>query len=173
MMQARKFDAAPAQFEKALSLKPDFTQARYYLGNALFTQGHAGAALAQWRQVLRVEPDLVPVLNQAAWVMATSRDETVRNGAEALRPAEHAVRVSAGRQARILLTLAASYAEAGQYPKAIETARQAQELARQQNNGQLAAGANSMIALCQSNTPCEKESSREDRDEEAAGYQPA
>ena len=153
LVQTRRFDAAIAHFERALALKPNFTQARYYLGNALFLEGHTAAALAQWRQVLQAEPDLLPVLNQAAWVMATSREETVRNGAEAVRLAEHAVRVSGGRQARILLTLAASYAEAGQYPKAVETARQAQELATQQNDRQLADGATGMITLYQSKTP--------------------
>jgi tetratricopeptide (TPR) repeat protein len=153
LVQVRKFDAATAHFEKALALKPDFTQARYYLGNALFLQGRTTAALAEWRKVLQAEPDRVPVLNQAAWVLATSREETIRNGAEAVRLAERAVRLSGGRQARILLTLAASYAESGEYPKAVETARQAQELARQQNNGQLVDGANSMIALYQSHTP--------------------
>jgi len=153
LVQTRRFDAAIAHFESALALKPNFTQARYYLGNALFLEGHTAAALAQWRQVLQVEPDLLPVLNQAAWVMATSREETVRNGAEAVRLAEHAVRGSGGRQARILLTLAASYAEAGQYPKAVEAARHAQELATQQNDRQLADGANGMITLYQSKTP--------------------
>jgi tetratricopeptide (TPR) repeat protein len=153
LVQMRKFDAATAHFEKTLALKPDFTQARYYLGNALFLQGRTAAALAEWRKVLQAEPDRVPVLNQAAWVLATSREETIRNGAEAVRLAERAVRLSGGRQARILLTLAASYAESGEYPKAVETARQAQELARQQNNGQLVDGANSMIALYQSRTP--------------------
>jgi hypothetical protein len=86
-------------------------------------------------------------------VLATSREETIRNGAEAVRLAEHAVQISGGRQARILLTLAASYAEAGEYLKAVETAREAQELARQQNNEQLADGASRMIALYQSKTP--------------------
>jgi len=156
-LQARRFEEAIAQFEKALLLKPDFTQARYFLGNALFLQGRAGPALVQWRQVLQAELDLLPVLNQAAWVLATSREETIRNGAEAVRLAERAVQVSGGRQARILLTLAASYAEAGEYPKAVETARQAQELARQQNNGQLVDGAKSMIALYQSQTPLRDE----------------
>jgi tetratricopeptide (TPR) repeat protein len=153
LVQARRFDEAIAQFEKALTFKPEFTQARHYLGNALFLQGHPGPAIAQWRRALEAEPDLLPVLNQTAWVLATSREEAVRNGADAVRLAEHAVQVSGGRQPRILLTLAASYAEAGQYPKAVETARQAQELARRQNNGQLVDSANSMIALYQSETP--------------------
>ncbi|HEY3838703.1 MAG TPA: tetratricopeptide repeat protein, partial [Bryobacteraceae bacterium] len=104
LVQTRRFDEAIAHFEKAVALKPDFTQARYYLGNALFLQGRAAAALAEWRQVLHAQPDLVPVLNQAAWVMATSRDTSIRNGAEAVRLAERAVRASGARQARILLT---------------------------------------------------------------------
>ncbi len=152
LVQAQRFDEAIAQFEEALALKSDFTQARYYLGNALFLQGHTAAALAEWRQVLQAQPDFVPVLNQAAWVMATSREASIRNGADAVRLAEHAVRVSGARQARILLTLAAAYAESGQFAKAVETAQQAQALARQQNNGELAKSATSMIALYESQT---------------------
>jgi tetratricopeptide (TPR) repeat protein len=153
LVQKRQFDRAIPHFEKALVLKPAFTQARYYLGNALFLEGKTAVALAQWRQAIQAQPDLLPALNQTAWVLATSREETIRNGAEAVRLAEQAVRISGGDQPRILLTLAASYAEAGLYPRAVETARQAQALATQQNNGQLADGANRMIALYESKTP--------------------
>jgi len=86
-------------------------------------------------------------------VLATSREASVRNGAEAVELAERAVDASGGRQARILATLAASYAEAGLFPKAIETAQRARELATRENNQQLAEGLNGMIALYEAKTP--------------------
>ena len=85
--------------------------------------------------------------------MATSREPSARNGAEAVKLAERAVQVSGGQQPGILATLAASYAEAGQFPKAVETAHLALNLAAQQNNRQLAGGLNAMIARYEARTP--------------------
>lgn len=145
-------DAIP-HFERALALAPDDAQARYSLGSALRLEGKAAAALAQWRQALQAQPDLVQALDEAAWVMATSREASVRNGAEAVELAERAVQVSGGQQPRILATLAASYAEAGQFPKAVETAHRALNLAAQQNNRQLAGGLNAMLVRYEAGTP--------------------
>jgi tetratricopeptide (TPR) repeat protein len=153
LVQKGRFDEAIPHFEKVLTLAPDSAEARFYLGNAFYLKGRIAEALAHWRKVLAAEPNDLRVLNQAAWVLATNAEASFRNGAEAVELAERAVRVSSGRQPRIIATLAASYAEAGQFPKAIETARQALDLATQQNNRQLAEGLNAMIALYQANTP--------------------
>jgi tetratricopeptide (TPR) repeat protein len=138
-------DEAILHFERALALAPDDAQARSHLGSALRLQGRAAEALAQWRQALEEQPDLLMALDEAAWVMATNSEASVRNGAKAVELAERAVRVSGRQQPRILATLAASYAEAGQFPRAVETA--------QQNQQQLAIGLNSMIARYQAGTP--------------------
>jgi hypothetical protein len=73
-------------------------------------------------------------LNAHAWLLATSPDDKLRDGAEAVRLAARAVDITSGRQPAILSTLAAAYAEAGQSNKAVAIAGQAIELARQ--NGQ-------------------------------------
>jgi hypothetical protein len=85
-------------------------------------------------------------------VLTTSRDASLRNGAEALELAERAVELSKGAQARIIATLAASYAEAGEFPKAVAAARRAQEqnpVGEQPTDG---AGLNQMIVLYESKT---------------------
>jgi tetratricopeptide (TPR) repeat protein len=153
LVQKGRFDDAIPHFEKVLALDPDSAEARFFLGNAFYLKGRIAEALAHWRKVLAAEPNDLRVLNQAAWVLATNPEAPFRNGAEAVELAERAVRVSGGRQPRILATLAASYAEAGQFSKAIETARRALDLATQQNTRQLAEGLNAMIALYQANTP--------------------
>ncbi len=146
VQKGRSGEALP-HFEKALSISPEFVQARYYLGNTLYLQGKIAEALVEWRRVIREQPNQVAVLNQAAWVLATSPTAAVRNGAEAVSLAERAVQASGGRQARILATLAASYAEAGQFSRAIETAHQALSLATEQKDKQLAEGLNAMLEL--------------------------
>jgi hypothetical protein len=68
-------------------------------------------------------------MNNLAWILATVADEKLRNGTEAV---ELAVRASSGSQeapTMFIGTLAAAYAEAGQFEKAVETAQKACDLA--------------------------------------------
>ena len=145
--------AAIPHFERALQLSPNLVEAHYYLGMALVMDGQKGEGLAHWRQALRREPDNVPVLNETAWVLATSTDAALRNGAEAVPLAEHAVQLTAGREPEILGTLAAAYAETGRFGKAIEVEQQATDLAGQQGNTRLAATLEGRLTLFQAKTP--------------------
>src|SRR5208283_5110537 len=86
--------SAIAEFEKAIQLNPDYPTAHHYLGDALyFAQGRAAPALAQWRELLRLDPDNLAVLAQCAWVLATDPDPSLRNGSQAVEYAEHAARL--------------------------------------------------------------------------------
>jgi tetratricopeptide (TPR) repeat protein len=145
-------DAIP-HFERALALSPDTVDARYYLGKALVMNGRGAEGLAYWRQVLSNDPDNLQVLNDLAWVLATSHEETLRNGNAALPLAEHAVELTSAREPGILGTLAAVYAENGRFDKAIELEQQAVELAAQQGNSTLAASLKARLALYRDKTP--------------------
>ena len=59
----------------------------------------------------------------------------------------------AGVEPAILGTLAAAYAEAGRFPEALQTARQALDLATQQNKQSLAKSIRAQIRLYESGTP--------------------
>ena len=141
------------QFERALALSPKLTEARYYLGVALVMTGRGNEGLAHWREILREEPDNIQVLNEAAWVLATSASATLRNGRESVALAEHAAQLTSGRAPEILGTLAAAYAESGDFAKAIETEQRAAEAATQSGNPRLAASLNGSLALFQAKTP--------------------
>jgi tetratricopeptide (TPR) repeat protein len=108
--------------------------------------------LEQWREVLRREPDDFTVLNQAAWVKATSPDAALRNGAAAVELATNAVRLSGGRP-EFLDTLSAAYAEAGNYPEAIATAERALRLAVAAAKPKLAEGLNARLTLYRKGAP--------------------
>jgi tetratricopeptide (TPR) repeat protein len=136
--QKGKTDKAIAEWRKAIEINPKFAQAHFNLGNALSTRGKTPEALAEWRSGLAIEPNRPAVLNQVARALATSPDGAIRNATEAVTLAERAVNLSGGTDPAILDTLAAAYAEAGRFPEAAKTARQALALATKQNKQPLA-----------------------------------
>jgi Flp pilus assembly protein TadD len=92
-------------------------------------------------------------LRRVAWVLSTSRDGAIRDGAEALALAVRAIQLSGGKDAQVLDTLAAAYAEKGQFANAALTARRAQARAAQENQPALARDIGVRIALYEAGQP--------------------
>ena len=112
-------------FEKSLDLKPD-PAIRFELANALRQARRYEDAITQYRAVLEKVPSPT-VLNNLAWLLATASDDAVRDGQEAVRLAEQACQATSRKAPRILGTLAAAYAEQGDFTRAIELAKEAIE----------------------------------------------
>jgi tetratricopeptide (TPR) repeat protein len=149
-----QFDQAIPHLQKALAIKPDLVEAHYYLGASLyFSSGRTQEALAQWREALRVDPNFVPAINDAAHALAASPNASDRNGVEAVKLAERAVQLSGERNPVYLDTLAAAYAEVGKFPDAVAAERKALDLAAQQHHGQLEDGLKARIKLYESQQP--------------------
>lgn len=68
------------------------------------------------------------VLNNLAWVLATSPDENVRDGKRAIELATQAAELTEFKQAHILSTLASGYAESGDFENAIKWIEKAIEI---------------------------------------------
>lgn len=136
LLQEGKIGEGIVQFQKALEINPQLTQSHVNLGNAFYMEGKDAEALTQWRLALSADPNLLPVLNLSAWVLSTSPDASVRDGAEALKLAERAARLSKEQDPAILDTLAAAYAEAGKFPEAVEITKKALALAATRKNAQ-------------------------------------
>ncbi len=88
-----------------------------------------------------------------AWILATSADGAVRNGAEAVRLAERACQLTDHKQATPLGALAAACAEAGRFGGAIATAERAIALASTADNAAFADLNRQLLALYRAGTP--------------------
>lgn len=123
------------QFEKAIDAYSDTLQHEptnwfAYQGRAdtYLSIGKQAEALADYEQALKLDPNNSGVLNNLAWLLATSPDDKLRNGKRAIDLALKACEVTDYKQAHILSTLAAAYAETGDFDtakkwsgKAVET----------------------------------------------------
>ena len=146
-------DEAIPHFDRALEIAPGDADAHSYLGTALLIKGEKAEALKQWRLALKTEPDNVKVLNDTAWLLSTSSDAALRNGVEAVRLAGRAVELTQGHEPMLLGTLAAAYAEAGEFDKSVDAEQRAAELANKQGNARLAAMLQGRLALLEGKTP--------------------
>lgn len=121
-------EAAEQSFLEALRLDSQNAAAHANLGVLLLAKGKADLAIQHWRNCLRVDPDHKGALNNLAWLGATSPKNSHRNGAEAVRLAEHMCSVYAPPTPTMLDTLAAAYAENEAFEQAIKIIRQALEM---------------------------------------------
>jgi WD40 repeat protein/serine/threonine protein kinase len=89
--------------------------------------------------------------NSQAWVLATDPDSRYRDGQRAVRLAERAVAVTWRESAAYLDTLAAAYAETGQFTNAIRIQQEAIALLQNENEK---SDYTSRLRLYESNLPC-------------------
>jgi protein O-mannosyl-transferase len=132
--------------------------AHYVLAHSLLAaefsrQGKTAEAIDHWRKALSLDPGSPRILNNLAWLIATSADARLRNAAEAVRLAEQACALSGSKSPSFLDTLAAAYAEAGRFDDAIRTARRAVEAAEEAGEKQRAAQLHQRLLLYQSRQP--------------------
>ncbi|HEX6962837.1 MAG TPA: tetratricopeptide repeat protein [Lacipirellula sp.] len=80
--------------------------------------GEHRAAVKDFDAAMKIDDEDASVLNNFAWVLATSPDEEVRDGKRAVELATKAVELTDETQAHILSTLAAAYAETGDFEAA-------------------------------------------------------
>ncbi len=77
------------------------------------------------------------ILNNLAWVLATSPQDDVRDGDKAIGFAEEAAELTEHKEAHILSTLAAAHAEKGDFAEAIRWSSKAVEVGDEEDHDQL------------------------------------
>ncbi len=148
---ARMKDAT-AQLELATRENPRDYKLHFKLGALLQSQDQAGPAIVEYKTALALYPQSA-ARNNLAWLLATSADARLRDGKEAVRLAESVLSDMDAPTPPLLDTLAAAYAEAGDFDKAAATAQRAIDLATAAKNDSLRRQLQQRLELYQQHRP--------------------
>jgi tetratricopeptide (TPR) repeat protein len=149
-----RIDEAIDQCNQALRLRPDYPDAHRNLALALAASGRVREAIEHCRESLRLRPDNADVLNNLAWLLATSPQVQQEEAKEAIGLAERAAQLTDNREdPHVLDTLAAAYAAAGQFDKAVILARRAIAAASSAAATSVAAPIRERLELYKQNRP--------------------
>jgi len=116
--QAGTFDRAVSDFTEAIALQPDFTNAYLHRGNAFEVLKKYNLASADYTRSIQVQPRNAQAQSNLARLLATCPDAKYRNGPKAVSYATRACELLQWKDSRALWTLAAAYAESGQFGEA-------------------------------------------------------
>lgn len=152
-MRMEKPAEAKAAWEAALKLAPTFEEATVGLVQIAVKANDFEAAMGVLRTALEKSPESPVLANGLAWYLATQPDDKLRNGAEAVKLAEIAVRGTQEKSHEFLDTLACAYAEVGRFDDAKRVIEKAIKLATEAKNEPLVAQYKSRVACFEQKKP--------------------
>ena len=129
LLQRGGVDEALQHLREAVRIDPGNAEAQDNLGRVSRERGEVAEAIDHFRQAIRLRPDWASANADLAWTLATSREEALRDAVQAVGLAEHAATLTERRDPAVLDVLAAAYAAAGAFDRAIEVSEAALQLA--------------------------------------------
>ena len=112
-------DLAIADLTRALQINPKNANAYQQRAAAYQKRRQHDLAFADLTHAVEAAPDDSTAQNALAWMMSTCPDQKFRNGKEALTHANKACDLTSWQKGELIDTLAAAYAEAGNFSRAI------------------------------------------------------
>jgi serine/threonine-protein kinase len=116
---------AVADYNKAIELAPNSTAGDLTRARAYAAMGDYAQAAARFDAARRRGPRDDKALNGFAWFRATCPNSSFRNGPEAVNAATKACEVTKWKDGHLIDTLAAAYAETGDFQQAMKYEAQA------------------------------------------------
>lgn len=133
----RGYNEAIADYKRASEIDPETAEWLADLGDAYQFLGRWKESIATYRKAASTNTKLGRVFQNAAWLLATCPDASIRNASSAVASARKAIELDGEEDVRYLDTLAAALAANGQFNEAIDTQERAIELAQEEEKSEL------------------------------------
>jgi len=113
-------DEAIADYTKALELDPRDADAYHNRGVARGYKGDVDGTIADYTKAVELDPQDAEAYKGLARLLASAPSDSSRNGTKAVEYALRAAELTKWQDANVLDTLAAAYAEAGNFEEAVK-----------------------------------------------------
>jgi tetratricopeptide (TPR) repeat protein len=140
-----QLESAVEHFKAAIECNPAYPKSYLNYAMALEKEGRFGLAITNYNLALSRDPNSPAILNGLANLLVTCAHSQWKNTSAAVQLAERANAMTGFHVSPYVSTLAAAYAAAGDYSKAVENAELARRLAEGQGMGELATKLNEDI----------------------------
>lgn len=123
-----KIDKAIDDYNSAIRIEPNYVPAYGNRAMAWEDMHEYEHAIADYKNVVRIDPRSAKAINNLAWLLATCPKAQLRDGQKAIEYAKRACDLTNWKHPYILGTLAAAYAETGDFDNAVKYQQQADSL---------------------------------------------
>jgi tetratricopeptide (TPR) repeat protein len=120
-----QLDKASADYDRAIRLHATEPNDYRLRGKAYFAKGDYRAAASDFEEAVRLSPSDYDAANSHAWFQATCPEDSLRNGKKALETSLRVCERSRWQDSGAVDTLAAAYAETGNFDAAVKYQTQA------------------------------------------------